>query len=96
MEITYISRQSEIQKNRNMGEEIFEKIKDLIITKKGVEADRITIDSSFAELDLDSLDAVELVADMEEIFNVNIPNTDLQNFTTIRNAVEGLEKAISQ
>ena len=79
-----------------MSEEVFEKIKDLLVAKKGVEADRINIDSSFAELDLDSLDAVELVADMEEIFNVNIPNSDLQNFTTIRHAVESLQKAISQ
>jgi len=33
---------------------------------------------------------------MEEIFDVNIPNTELQNFKTIRQAVEGLQRAISQ
>ena len=79
-----------------MSSEVFERIKDLIVTKKGVDAEKVIIDSSFEELGMDSLDAVELVADMEEIFNVNIPNTDLQNFKTIRQAVEGLEKAISQ
>ncbi|MGL6268667.1 MAG: acyl carrier protein [Chitinophagaceae bacterium] len=79
-----------------MPAEVFNRIKDLIVTKKGVEAEKINIDSSFEELGMDSLDAVELVADMEEIFNVNIPNTDLQNFKTIRQAVEGLQKAISQ
>jgi acyl carrier protein len=79
-----------------MSAEVFNRIKDLIVTKKGVETEKINIDSSFEELGMDSLDAVELVADMEEIFNVNIPNTDLQNFKTIRQAVEGLQKAISQ
>jgi acyl carrier protein len=79
-----------------MSEEVFEKIKDLIVTKKGVEAEKVNIDSSFEELGMDSLDAVELVADMEEIFDVNIPNTELQNFKTIRQAVEGLQRAISQ
>jgi acyl carrier protein len=79
-----------------MSEEVFDKIKDLIVTKKGVEAEKVNIDSSFEELGMDSLDAVELVADMEEIFNVNIPNTELQNFKTIRQAVEGLQRAISQ
>ena len=79
-----------------MSEEVFDKIKDLIVTKKGVEAEKVNIESSFEELGMDSLDAVELVADMEEIFNVNIPNTDLQNFKTIRQAVEGLQRAISQ
>jgi len=79
-----------------MSSEVFDRIKDLIVTKKGVDAEKVIIDSSFEELGMDSLDSVELVADMEEIFNVNIPNTDLQNFKTIRQAVEGLEKAISQ
>jgi acyl carrier protein len=79
-----------------MSEEVFDKIKDLIVTKKGVEAEKVNIDSSFEELGMDSLDAVELVADMEEIFDVNIPNTELQNFKTIRQAVEGLQRAISQ
>ena len=79
-----------------MSAEVFDRIKDLIVTKKGVDAEKVNIDSSFEELGMDSLDAVELVADMEEIFNVNIPNTDLQNFKTIRQAVEGLQKAISQ
>jgi acyl carrier protein len=79
-----------------MSVEVFNRIKDLIVTKKGVDAEKINIDSSFEELGMDSLDAVELVADMEEIFDVNIPNTDLQNFKTIRQAVEGLQKAISQ
>jgi acyl carrier protein len=79
-----------------MSAEVYNRIKDLIVTKKGVDAEKINIDSSFEELGMDSLDAVELVADMEEIFDVNIPNTDLQNFKTIRQAVEGLQKAISQ
>jgi len=79
-----------------MSDEVFDKIKELIVTKKGVEAEKVNIDSSFEELGMDSLDAVELVADMEEIFDVNIPNTELQNFKTIRQAVEGLQRAISQ
>jgi acyl carrier protein len=75
--------------------DVFEQIKELIVTKKGVEAEKVTIDSSFGELGMDSLDAVELVADLEEQFNVQIPNADLQHFNTIRRAVEGIEKAIN-
>jgi acyl carrier protein len=64
-------------------------------TKKGVNKELITIDSSFEELGLDSLDSIELIADMEEEFNVTIPNTELQNIKTIRNAVDGLSKALN-
>jgi acyl carrier protein len=52
------------------------------------------MDSSFEELELDSLDAVELIADLEEAFGVNVPNTDLQKVRSIRDAVEGLGKAM--
>jgi acyl carrier protein len=78
-----------------MSEIVFEKIATLLSTKKGVNKELITIDSSFEELGLDSLDSIELIADMEDEFNVTIPNTELQNIKTIRNAVDGLSKALN-
>jgi acyl carrier protein len=55
----------------------------------------VSIDSTFEELGLDSLDSIELIADMEEAFNVTIPNTELQGIKSIRNAVDGLSKALN-
>ncbi len=78
-----------------MSEIVFEKIATLLSTKKGVNKELISIDSSFEELGLDSLDSIELIADMEEEFNVTIPNTELQEIKTIRNAVDGLSKAMN-
>lgn len=78
-----------------MSEIVFEKIATLLSTKKGVNKELISIDSSFEELGLDSLDSIELIADMEEEFNVTIPNSELQDIKTIRNAVDGLSKALN-
>lgn len=78
-----------------MSEIVFEKIATLLSTKKGVNKELIKIDSSFEELGLDSLDSIELIADMEEEFNVTIPNTELQDIKTIRHAVDGLTKAMN-
>jgi acyl carrier protein len=78
-----------------MNEIVFEKVATLLSRKKGVNKELITIDSSFEELGLDSLDSIELIADMEEEFNVTIPNTELQEIKTIRNAVNGLSKALN-
>lgn len=61
-----------------MSEMIFEKIATLLSSKKGVNKELIHIDSTFEELGLDSLDSIELIADMEDEFNVSIPNTELQ------------------
>jgi acyl carrier protein len=77
-----------------MSELIFEKIATLLSSKKGVNKELIHIDSSFEELGLDSLDAVELIADLEDEFNVTIPNIELQNIKSVKQAVNGLQKAI--
>ena len=79
-----------------MTENIFEKVADIISTSKGISRETITIDSSFEELGLDSLDAIELIADMEEAFNVTIPNTELQGIKSIRQAVDGLVGAMGK
>ena len=78
-----------------MSERVFEKIATLLSTKKGLNKELISIDSSFEELGLDSLDSIELIADMEEAFNVTIPNTELQGIKSIRNAEDGLSKALN-
>ena len=78
-----------------MSEIVFEKIATLLSLKKGLNKELVSIDSTFEELGLDSLDSIELIADMEEEFNVTIPNTELQNIKTIRNAVDGLSKALN-
>lgn len=77
-----------------MSEVVFEKIASLLSTKKGVERSSIQMSSSFDELGLDSLDAVELIADLEDEFNVTVPNMELQNIKTIQHAVDGLSKAM--
>ncbi len=78
-----------------MTEKIFETITDIISSKKGVDRNQISIDSTFDELGLDSLDAIELIADLEEEFNVTIPNTELQGIKSIRQAVDGLSGAMN-
>jgi acyl carrier protein len=77
-----------------MSEIIFDKIAAVISTKKGVNIELIKFESSFEELGLDSLDAVELIADLEDEFNVTIPNIELQNIKSVKQAVSSLEKAM--
>jgi acyl carrier protein len=78
-----------------MSETIFEKIAQILSSKKGVSQEDIKIESSFEELGLDSLDAVELISDLEDEFKVTIPNVELQNIKTIQQAVDGLQKAMN-
>jgi acyl carrier protein len=77
-----------------MSEVIFNKIATLLSSKKGINKELISIEQSFEDLGLDSLDAVELISNLEDEFNVTLPNIELQQIKTIRQAVEGIEKSM--
>ena len=53
----------------------FEKVRDIVVEQLGVEADEVSIDSTFIDdLGADSLDIVELIMAFEEEFNIEIPD----------------------
>lgn len=70
-------------------DELFEKIKGLIVENLGVDEDKITLDSSFRQdLHADSLDTYELVYAIEEALGVKIPDDVANGFETVRDAYE--------
>ena len=70
-------------------EEIFEKLKEIIVDQLGVEEDIIKMDSTFVEdLSADSLDIVELIMDIEEKFDIEIPDSDAERIVTVSDVVE--------
>jgi len=70
-------------------EETFEKFRECAVEVLQVPADKITKDARFAEdLDADSLDLVELVMALEETFDVNVDETELDGIETIGQAYD--------
>ena len=71
----------------------FDKVKDVIIDKLGVEEESIQTESHFVnDLGADSLDTVELIMEFEEEFGIEIPDDDAEKITTVGSAVEYIEK----
>ena len=67
---------------------IFEKIAALLAEQFGVEADSITMDTSFEDLGADSLDIVELTMAVEEEFGLeNMDEDDLSGIATVGDLV---------
>ena len=68
---------------------VFEKIKQIVVDQLGVEdEDQVTLETSFKDLDADSLDVVELIMALEEEFDIEIPDEDAEKLTTVGAAVE--------
>ena len=70
----------------------FDKVKDIIIDKLGVEEEKIKTEASFVDdLGADSLDTVELIMQLEEEFGVEIPDDDAEKITIVQAAVDYLD-----
>ncbi len=70
-------------------DEIFEKVKRIIIEQLSVAEDAVTKEASFIDdLGADSLDVVELIMALEEEFDMEIPDSDAEKISTVNDVVE--------
>ncbi|MDR1996902.1 MAG: acyl carrier protein [Candidatus Margulisbacteria bacterium] len=69
-------------------QEIFEKVKAVVVEQLSVNPSEVTKEASFVDdLGADSLDTVELVMALEEAFDTEIPDEDAEKLSTVGNAV---------
>ncbi|MGYP004592178185 len=70
-------------------EEVFEKVKKIIVEQLGATEASVTMEASFIDdLGADSLDIVELVMALEEEFDMEIPDADAEKVVTVGDVVE--------
>lgn len=70
---------------------VFDKVAEVLAEYKDMDASEITITTTFEELELDSLDTVELVMALEEAFDVELAMDE--SMTTVAAVVAAIEKA---
>lgn len=70
------------------GRLVFEKVREIISEQLGVDKGEITLDTSFEDLNADSLDIVELIMALEEEFEIEIPDEDAEKITTVKAVVD--------
>jgi len=70
-------------------EEVFEKVKEIIVEQLGVAENAVTEEASFIDdLGADSLDIVELIMALEEEFDMEIPDADAEKVVTVGDVVD--------
>ena len=76
-------------------EEVFEKVKEIIVEQLGVTENAVTEEASFIDdLGADSLDIVELIMALEEEFDIEIPDADAEKVVTVGDVVEYIKDNI--
>jgi acyl carrier protein len=68
----------------------------LIAKQKSISPEQIHLDSTFDELAVDSLDRVSLAFDIEEKYDIEIPEQKLGQIKTVNDMVTGIEEAVRQ
>lgn len=77
-------------------EEIFEKVKKVIMEQLGVSDSAITLEASFIDdLGADSLDIVELIMALEEEFDTEIPDADAEKIVTVSDVVDYIKDHVA-
>lgn len=70
----------------------FDKVKEIIVERLGVDADKVTPEASFKDdLGADSLDIAELVMELEDEFGMEIPDEEAEKINTVGDAVTYIE-----
>lgn len=77
-------------------EEIFDKVKEIIVEQLGVADTAVTLEASFIDdLGADSLDIVELIMALEEEFDIEIPDADAEKVVSVSDVVDYIKDHIA-
>ena len=77
-------------------EEIFDKVKEIIVEQLGVADTAVTLEASFIDdLGADSLDIVEIIMALEEEFDIEIPDADAEKVVTVTDVVDYIKDHVA-
>jgi acyl carrier protein len=75
-------------------EELTERVRGIIAAAQHVPVEKVTADSTFEELGIDSLDGINILFAVESEFNINIPDDAAQKIRSVRDVIDGIAKLL--
>lgn len=77
-----------------MFDETAQKVVEVIASTQKIEPEKVTLDSTFEELQIDSLDGLNIVFALENEFDLDIPDEQAKDLRTVRQAAERIHAII--
>ena len=77
-----------------MSDELTQRVLKVIASTQRISPEKVTIDSSFQELGIDSMDGINILFALENEFDITIPDEQAKQIKSIREMVEGIEKLV--
>jgi acyl carrier protein len=77
-------------------EELTERVRGIIASTQHLPQEKVTADSTFQELGIDSLDGINILFAVESEFNINIPDDAAQSIRSVRDVIDGIAKLLEQ
>ena len=76
------------------GDDLTDRVLRIIAETQRKDLSQVTIDSSFEELGIDSMDGVNIVFALENEFNINVPDEEVKNIRSVRDMVDGVHRLV--
>jgi acyl carrier protein len=77
-----------------MPDDLSTRVISVIAATQHIPVEKITPESTFQELGIDSLDGINILFALENEFNINIPDDEAQNIRAVSDAIEGVRKLL--
>jgi acyl carrier protein len=79
-----------------MTEDTTQRVIRVIAANQRIAPETITADSTFLELNIDSLDGLHILFEVEEEFGIDVPDDAARRFTSIREVIDGVNALLAQ
>jgi acyl carrier protein len=78
-----------------MSDDLIARVTAVIVKTQHLSPESVTIDSTFEELKIDSLDGINLLFALEGEFDIDIPDDEARKIRSVRDVAEGIEKLLA-
>jgi acyl carrier protein len=78
-----------------MSDELIQRVRSVIATTQRIPIESVSIENSFEELGIDSMDGVNILFALESEFDISIPDEEAKSIRTVREMAEGVEKLLA-